>query len=209
MERKNMNSTTVESLDGILRNHESFLEAAVLTNNQKMTIPIYKIEEKDGNYIRSESTDVVLELYQEDAQMGSISPAVKVGKFGLILKDNLYRIDMVDVSSYASEFEVESISDAKAYFREKFGHDDLNNAYEKMGGNWKNKPLPTEIARQTHSDSLDFLVDNKYKSESKTHFDKKITPQDIEYSIQSHLDDMNFLSDILQENSLLVDETEA
>ena len=198
-----MNSTTVESLDGILRNHESFLEAAVLTNNKKMTIPIYKIEEKDGNYIRSESTDVVLELYQEDAQMGSISPVVKVGKFGLILKDNLYRIDMVDVSSYASEFQVESISDAKDYFREKFGRDDLNNAYEKMGGNWKNKPLPTEIARQTHFDSLDFLVDNKYKSESKTHFDNKITPQDIKYSIQAYLDDMSFLSE------LYIDETEA
>jgi len=184
-----MNSTTVESLDGILRNHESFLEAAVLTNNQKMTIPIYKIEEKDGNYIRSESTDVVLELYQEDAQMGSISPAVKVGKFGLSLKDNHYRLDMTDVSSYDSEEKVETVFDAETYFSEKFGHDQLNQAYLLMSD--ERLELPTEVFRQANSSSLDFLTDNKYESEVKTHFDDKITSKDIAYSVRAHLDDLN------------------
>ena len=199
MERKNMNSTTVEMLDRILRNHESFLEAAALTSKSKISIPIYNTEEKDGTYIRSETTDVVLELYQEDVNMGSISPVVKIGKFGLILKDNHYRLDMTDVSSYDSEAKVETVFDAEVHFREKFGHDELNQAYILMADNKDEHKdpileLPTEVFRQTNSSSLDFLVNNKYKNEVTAHFDSKITPEDIEYSVRMHLDDMNFIA---------------
>jgi len=142
---------------------------------------------------------VVLELYQEDLNMGSVSPVVKIGKFGLILKDKNYRIDMVDVSSYDSEVEVETVFDAETYFREKFGHDQLNQAYILMADNKDehNDPilgLPTEVFRQTNSSSLDFIVNNKYKRETTAHFEDKITPQDIEYSVRAHLDDMNFIA---------------
>jgi len=184
-----MNSETVKTLDGILRNHESFFEAASSTHASKIIIPIYKTEEKDGTYIRSETTDVVLELYQEDVNMGSISPVVKIGKFGLILKDNHYRLDMTDVSSYDSEEKVETVFDAETYFREKFGHDQLNQAYLLMSD--ERLELPTEVFRQANSSSLDFLVNNKYEAEVKTHFDDKITSQDIEYSVRAHLDDLN------------------
>jgi len=190
MERKNMDSETVKTLDGILRNHESFFEAATLTNNSKIIIPIYKTEEKDGTYVRSETTDVVLELYQEDVNMGAISPVVKQGKFGLILRDNRYRLDMTDISSYNSEENVETVFDAETYFSEKFGHDQLNQAYLLMSD--ERPELPTEVFRQANSSSLDFLTNNKYEAEVKTHFDDKITSQDIEYSVRAHLDDLNF-----------------
>ena len=52
--------------------------------------------------------------------------------------------------------------------------------------------LPTEVFRQANSSSLDFLTNNKYEAEVKTHFDDKITSQDIEYSVRAHLDDLNF-----------------
>jgi len=196
MERKNMNGEMVKTLDRILRDHDLFYNSAELTSTSKISIPIYKTEEKDGTYIRSETTDVVLELYQEDANMGSVSPVVKIGKFGLILKDKNYRIDMVDVSSYDSEAKVETVFDAETHFREKFGHDQLNQAYILMADNKDENNdlilgLPTEVFRQTNSSSLDFLVNNKYKSEATVHFDNKITPEDIEYSVRMHLDDLN------------------
>lgn len=194
-----MDGETVRTLDRILRDHDLFYNSAELTNASKITIPIYKTEEQDGKYIRSETTDVVLELYQEDVKMGSVSPVVKIGKFGLILKDKNYRLDMIDVSSYDSEAKVETVIDAEAYFREKFGHDELNQAYILMADNKDehNDPileLPTEVFRQTNSSSLDFLINNKYKSEITAHFDNKITPKDIEYSVRMHLDDMNFIA---------------
>ena len=196
MEREKMDSETVRTLDGILRDHELFYNSAELTRKSKISIPIYKTEEKEGKYIRSEPTDVVLELYQEDANMGSISPSVKIGKFGLILKDKNYRMDLVDVSSYDSESKVDIVFDAETYFKEKFGHDQLNHAYILMADN-KDKnddpilELPTEVFRQTNSSSLDFLMNNKYKIETTAHFDNKITPEDIEYSVRMHLDDLN------------------
>ena len=171
-------------LKEILKDHEKFEQLVDLDRLPFSEIPIYKHEIENGRIRRTEpimfgDQQVTAFLYQPDHAMGSISPIVKLGNYGIKLVDKDYRMELVDSEDYL-------------LFDEGF-EKELNSAYKIIREN--HEFLPTEMYRCERNSGLDFLKTNRngdpiLKDETIDHFvNLGVTGEDIINSIDLYIQD--------------------